>query len=1374
MKKTVFLIALVLAAQVIWAVDESYYSSLNDKKDGVLRTAITSLVYTHHTTALGYNWNFADMDIVGNEVLDMYSTCSWTETTDQCGNYSGVCGCYNREHTVPQSLFSERSPQVGDRHHLFLTDGKVNSVRSNYAFGETDETTTWNNVANGANALGQLGKASYAYASSVTVYEPDDDYKGDIARAIMYMAVRYATANECRAYNSGSGNEYPVTAWSSNEMFSGNLSVNYGLSDAAVQTFLKWHRADKVSAKEIARNTGVENAQHNRNPFVDYPILVEYLWGKYAGQNFEVSNAVGSFSSAFVPGVSDGDKAGSEIPEECMPPENYYACIEGMQDSLLKSTLGAYTFAQFTTRYSYGSGTNHTWQGLYYTDRNDQDNSVIDMYSSNKRYFNPNSPTASVTDCDIEHMFPNSWWGAEAGNKHAYCDLHHLVPADYSANRSKSNRGPGVPTDTTFNNGVWVNGRDANRANIEVFCPPDEYKGDFARAFFYIATTYGDTAVWQKEAVPNHMSNTDWQEFLPLTRDLLLEWHRQDPVSAKEVIRMNEVYKIQGNRNPFIDYPCLAEYIWGVHQGEAVHISTLVSGYEGIDTDCCGSGGEPELYTITWSVNGENSSSQVLEGQRPVAPSVDDCSASRVFVGWTTSNSFTGVPDPLYNGTLPAASQTTTYYAVYADKEIQGGTDGFAIYSGALTEGDYVLYYNGKAMKAAISNDRLHYEEVSPVNNKIATDEASIVWHIAQTNGSWTIYNAEMGAYAASKGVANKVQFLEADTTDMALWTVSGDATYEFVNKQNAANEVNANLRNNGTYGFSCYSKSTGGALSLYKGSLPTVVYSNYSTRCTNTVCTVTWKANGVTVASENVQPGGLYELPEDPADCDAGRVFMGWTVVKNYEDENIAPADLFTSALLAPVVTKDTTIYAVYADKETSSTVTEVTDTLNRDVTGVTGNSYTGWSGKSVTSDAVYAGNTAGGKSSIQMRSTDNSGIITTTSGGIAKRITVVWHESTDAARVLNIYASNTPYDTTANLYDSNKRGTLIASLPKKDTTLVINGTYAYIGIRSSSNALYLQEVAITWDAPNGGSETTYSNYSTRCGVGPVCVALAATDVTQNAFTANWTEAGVSSYSLDVTTAVEQPTQKDTTFVDKDFSQSLDGWTISNVSGYETVWTYSEQYKYVQATSYVNKERNEAESWLISPSIDLTKANSATLTLNNVFRYSTSVYLMIRVASSAEWNALAPTNWTAASSWEFVNSVADLSAYVGKTVVVGFQYVGTTTACPTWEIKRLTISGTTDAVELEHTSIDGYPQMVSGTSADVTGLTPATTYYYTVTPEGGDASNRIEVRTLESTDPSNVKNVNDAMPARKVLIGNQLFIVVGGELYDTTGKRVR
>ena len=318
MKKIFSIFAILFVTQVTFAVDANYYSSLNGKKDSELREAITALIYTKHTTDVGYNWSFNNVDIVNGVVLDMYSTCDWTVGSDQCGNYSGVCDCYNREHTVPQSLFSQQLPQRSDRHHLFLTDGKVNGVRSDFPFGETNNNTL-TSLTNGNKALGKFGTSTSGYSGNV--YEPDDQYKGDIARGVLYMAVRYATENECRKYN-GTKNSYPVTKWNSSAMFSGSLSTNYGLSNAAVTFFLKWHRNDKVSTKEIARNTGVENLQGNRNPFVDYPILVEYLWGNKKGEVFYLSNAMGSFESDFVPGVSDGTRSSSEAIDQIILPAN--------------------------------------------------------------------------------------------------------------------------------------------------------------------------------------------------------------------------------------------------------------------------------------------------------------------------------------------------------------------------------------------------------------------------------------------------------------------------------------------------------------------------------------------------------------------------------------------------------------------------------------------------------------------------------------------------------------------------------------------------------------------------------------------------------------------------------------------------------------------------------------------------------------------------------------------------------------------------------------------------------------------------------------------------------------------------------------------
>lgn len=167
----------------------------------------------------------------------------------------------------------------------------------------------------------------------------------------------------------------------------------------------------------------------------------------------------------------------------------------------------------------------------------------------------------------------------------------------------------------------------------------------------------------------------------------------------------------------------------------------------------------------------------------------------------------------------------------------------YELYSGAsLVEGDYIIYYDGGALNNTISSSRAQYEEVEPANNKISTADASIIWHIApaEVDGYYTIYNDDAGEYLASTGAKNKAQLLADGTDDKALWSVTINAgTFDFVNKQNTANGVNANLRRNGSYGFACYAEDTGGALTLYRTNIAGYLHS------TIPVATYTETANG-------------------------------------------------------------------------------------------------------------------------------------------------------------------------------------------------------------------------------------------------------------------------------------------------------------------------------------------------------------------------------------------------------------------------------------------------------------------------------------------------------------------------------------------------
>ncbi len=177
-----------------------------------------------------------------------------------------------------------------------------------------------------------------------------------------------------------------------------------------------------------------------------------------------------------------------------------------------------------------------------------------------------------------------------------------------------------------------------------------------------------------------------------------------------------------------------------------------------------------------------------------------------------------------YSQTLTVASTADSKTAEVTVKmnvvEKPAPTGTFTLHTGDLMEGDYVIYYSGKAMKAEVASNRLQYVEVTPSNDEIVDPAAAAIWHIAKSGDNWTVYNNNAG-YAAGTGTksqAGLVANLTGDDANKAAWTVtaSGNA-YEFVNVWNTSKSVNATLRNNGTYGFACYATSTGGALSLYR-----------------------------------------------------------------------------------------------------------------------------------------------------------------------------------------------------------------------------------------------------------------------------------------------------------------------------------------------------------------------------------------------------------------------------------------------------------------------------------------------------------------------------------------------------------------------------
>ena len=242
--------------------------------------------------------------------------------------------------------------------------------------------------------------------------------------------------------------------------------------------------------------------------------------------------------------------------------EEYYRPVEGLKKAELKTALHELIQPETVLDYG-GKGEGYTWSGFAVTDRMPDGESVRDRYSDIARTFNG---LEAVPGMNIEHVFANSWWGHTVNE--AYCDLFNLFPSDASANGRKSNNPMGVVDgEASFDNGVTRVGRSSSyRADslITVWEPADQWKGDFARTFFYMATCYEDLQdEWQTKEGLLVVQPDRYPTLRPWVSSLLLEWNEADPVDDIERDRNEAVYGIQGNRNPFVDYPQLAAYIWG-------------------------------------------------------------------------------------------------------------------------------------------------------------------------------------------------------------------------------------------------------------------------------------------------------------------------------------------------------------------------------------------------------------------------------------------------------------------------------------------------------------------------------------------------------------------------------------------------------------------------------------------------------------------------------------------------------------------------------------------------------------------------------------------------------------------------------------------
>lgn len=343
MKNRLKLTLIILCiTQLAWADGcnkQAYYSAANGKKGQELKTAMSGIISPHTTISYSELLSVYHKTDVTDEgyIWDMYSNITKYVPggPEENRQYTKEGDSYNREHSVPQSWFGERSPMKSDVFHVVPTDGYVNNRRSNYDFGEVGSASYQSN--GGFSKVGSpTSQLKADGCNTSTVFEPNDLYKGDFARIYFYMATCY---------------EDQLHTWGSNHTFGG--SKYPGFTSWALKMFLKWSKNDPVSKKETDRLDAAYEEQGNRNPFVDFPGLEQYIWGTWQDSTFNANTYVIPYDN----GDGDGEDNDDDKDDDENVPEGDYALVTSQPNDWTGNYLIVYDSGTVHCAFDGGLGT---------------------------------------------------------------------------------------------------------------------------------------------------------------------------------------------------------------------------------------------------------------------------------------------------------------------------------------------------------------------------------------------------------------------------------------------------------------------------------------------------------------------------------------------------------------------------------------------------------------------------------------------------------------------------------------------------------------------------------------------------------------------------------------------------------------------------------------------------------------------------------------------------------------------------------------------------------------------------------------------------------------------------------------------------------
>ena len=433
------------------------------------------------------------------------------------------------------------------------------------------------------------------------------------------------------------------------------------------------------------------------------------------------------------------------LPMLAQIPEGYYSSLKGKKGAELKTAI--HDIIKKANVLSYGSGNRKTWWGFWSTDR-DERGYFIDRYSAESEWEMSTSQGAAGTGMNIEHSFPKSWWGKT--EVQAYKDLYNLMPCKSKINSTKSNYPMGKVVSGDKGNGWTKVGKGTD--GKWYWEPADPWKGDFARGYMYMATAYQDYN-WVGEQALQILQQGAYPTLQKWAYKLYIQWAKADKPNALEIKRNNDVAKIQKNRNPYVDFPNLMEYVWGDSTNIAFNPETTVKSSSYVNGEGGGGGSidpdpnpgttEVNVYQATFTANDGGCKESIISNDSPY-DNIWKCDHQ---YGWKAT---------AFKGSNYAAEATLTLPEV----DLTGYDDA------KLTINQAINFAYGKAL------DYLKVELKSVDTSDGTVEETQLTDFDVPSKDSWTYYDytLDLSQFVGTKAT---ISFrYKSDTNMCCTWEI--------------------------------------------------------------------------------------------------------------------------------------------------------------------------------------------------------------------------------------------------------------------------------------------------------------------------------------------------------------------------------------------------------------------------------------------------------------------------------------------------------------------------------------------------------------------------------------------------------------------------